>query len=137
MTSPLEYRQTVKYPLKMPLGLLNFSTALVLSLALIAPKMTAVLTSLLPGYSIVVLCTGNAIERILIDSNGQPVTVETTDHAPCVTQDPVQISTPVILDWVTLTRTYARAFIVISNPSPTQPAILTRPLPQGPPILLI
>ena len=111
--------------------------ALLLCIALVAPKMTGLLTSVLPGFSVVVLCTGTAIERVLIGPAGKPVEIETTDHSPCVATDPDHKRQPLNAQWVAMARDYRPSFVVISHPSPSQVLTYARPPQQAPPILSI
>lgn len=115
----------------------NIFVVVLLSFALVVPKMTAALTTVLPGFSVVVLCTGHAMQRITIGPDGQPVEVEQDDHAPCVIANPEQVDQPTTTDWVALTRSYASSFIAISHPAPKQVLAFRRPPPQAPPTLLI
>lgn len=121
----------------MSYNLQTLVVASILSIALVVPKMTAALTSVLPGFSIAILCTGTAIERIVIGPDGQPVDVKTTEHAPCITAAAEGMRAPVTTDWVALNRSYAISFVVIAHPTPSQDIIYTRPPFQGPPHLSI
>jgi len=105
--------------------------------ALMLPKMMATLTSLLPGFSVVTLCTGNHIERITLGPNGQPVDVEETDHTPCVVADPSQVAHSAPDDWIALTRSYAASFVILTVTPPKPSLSHIRPPSQAPPSRLI
>ncbi|MBU2993510.1 hypothetical protein Q4555_00030 [Octadecabacter sp. 1_MG-2023] len=115
----------------------SFIIVALVFMALVLPKLTATLTSILPGFTTVVLCTGSTIEHIILGPDGQPVSIEETDHQPCTTANPEPTEYPELATWVAMTRSYDASFVIITHPAPNQSPPHVRPLPQGPPVRLI
>lgn len=56
---------------------------LALVTGILAPRMTAVAAQVVPGVEIIVICTGDSLQRIAIDAEGNPIDLGEADQHPC------------------------------------------------------
>lgn len=102
-------------------------------LGIVGPKSSALMAELgLIDARVIVICTGNGLETILLDANGNPVNAEPMRHDPCPLTDATQ--TP---DFAALTAPFASLPALADYPRPAEvdgvQAAAVLPHPRAPP----
>ncbi len=109
---------------------------LCLTLGLIWPKVSAAVVTFLPGVQSYVICTGQEMVTILVDSAGSPIEQSAGESAPCLSADvpPVTVAAPTL--WRQLARDHRDHFVKRDNLSVAR-SVLQRPAPsRAPPVLV-
>ncbi|MEL7214181.1 MAG: hypothetical protein AAGK92_16075 [Pseudomonadota bacterium] len=109
---------------------------LCLTLGMIWPKASAAVVAFLPGVQSYVICTGDEMVTILVDSEGTPIEQSTSDSAPCLSADVPPVATIAPSLWRQLARDHRDRFVKRENLSVAR-SVLQRPAPtRAPPVLV-
>ena len=111
-------------------------TLFVLIVALLLPRISAVVVEFIPGIDTVVLCTGSDYVTITLDGEGSPVEVSETQDSDCLRgfADPI-VQTPETL-WQKLARSYAVDFTRRDHPAPASEVLKTLEPSRAPPVVI-
>lgn len=113
------------------LGLLCLVVAGVL-----APRVSAALTTVMPGFMTVVICTGTQMITLTLGPDGTPVSPQETTSAPCVLSDLAQSAPAQIPAWRALELPHARLFAIKTAPMPPVWDLAHSNPSRAPPVIL-
>lgn len=106
------------------------------ALAILLPKLSAVVLALHPGVTSAVVCTGAGMVTIQLDTTGQPVEVVQDDQGPCVLAAPHDDTAPAFVGWTAAPRSYRAHFVDLSLALRSQAEIGLLPDLRGPPTVI-
>lgn len=115
---------------------LRFLLLQLTALALLLPKLSAVVLALHPGVSSAVVCTGTGMVTIQLDAQGQPVDAVQSDQSPCIMAAPQDSTAPALAVWTAAPRSYRVSFVDRSPSLRSQAEIGLLPDLRGPPALI-
>ncbi|KCV83357.1 hypothetical protein ATO10_01310 [Actibacterium atlanticum] len=105
-------------------------------LGVVAPKISAALIFVMPGFTSVVICTGAEMITLTLAPDGTPIEPQQIGAAPCVLSDLLQAAPAQIPLWRALELPQARLFAIKTSPLARATAF-ARPNPsRAPPVIL-
>lgn len=116
------------------LGMVRTALVLVLVAGVLAPRVSAVLVDILPGFQKVVICTGAGMQVWILDQDGKPVETVELDDDRCLAADGRVLTDAGDAFWHILARDYAFRFSVLQVAFPESADTTTADLIRGPPV---
>jgi hypothetical protein len=111
-------------------------TLLVLIVALLLPRVSAVLVEFLPGVDTVILCTGSDYVTVTLDAEGNPTEVSDAQGSDCLRSLAAEVSLDPSSFWQKLTRDFDVVFARLEHPSPGLDVLHFLKAPRAPPVVI-
>lgn len=114
----------------------NWAAALFLIIALIMPRISAVVVEFIPGVQSMIVCTGDAFVTITLGPNGEPLEVEESADNTCTLSDTAEFTAPITPHWHELARSYLRPFSVQEHSQTARDTLARLEPSRAPPALI-
>lgn len=109
-----------------------------LSLAILLPKLGTALAMALPGgVEVIVICTGDGIQTLRLGPDGQPLSEDTTDEAPCTLGNLLVAEAQMPDHWQVLARRFDVAQALRARAVPLRAFYARRKPARAPPVLTV
>lgn len=95
--------------------LLNIAFCVIVSLGVLAPKVSGALSAVIPGWSFVYICAGNESLVLLLDASGDPVELAQQEMQDCPIPEAGVGFEAQLLYWQHLALSHARVFHISVN----------------------
>ncbi len=115
---------------------LNIAFCVIVSLGILAPKVSGALSAVIPGWSFVYICAGNESLVLLLDANGDPVELAQQEIQDCPIPDAGVGFEPQLLYWQYLALSNARVFHISVNRRLNADSFARIPPKRPPPYLV-
>ncbi|WP_342077077.1 hypothetical protein [Yoonia sp. SS1-5] len=105
-------------------------------IAMLAPRVSALVVDILPGMQKMVICTGDALVVWTIGPDGTPIeAVEVVEH-PCLIGEDAVFAAAASARWMALAQDYQNRFAIVESPAgcPDHP-VAVGPV-RGPPVVV-
>ena len=109
---------------------------LVLIVALLLPRISAVVVEFIPGADVVIICTGSEYVKVSLDEDGAPVEVHETQDSDCLRSLALDVAETPTPAWQTLACDYSFAFSLHEHPAPAGETLKTLEPSRAPPVLI-
>jgi hypothetical protein len=116
--------------------LCNAFALFTLLVALLLPKLSAVIMELHPNIHTAVICAGDRLVVLRFDADMNPIEVEVEDQAECIAADGVMLQADVTPQWRHLDPTYETSFTILTNAHLAHERLREQAHKRGPPTLI-
>lgn len=116
------------------LARLRYLLILLIILGTLAPKVTAVLAEILPGFQTIVICTGTEMMTLRVGPDGVPIETTEAISDTCAMENVAQYDIAPLPYWVSLTHDNTQRFSVIQNAQSPHPIFIIKEPSHAPPV---
>lgn len=108
----------------------------VLIVALLLPRISAVVVEFIPGADTVILCTGSEYVTVTLDAEGNPTEVSETQDSDCLRSLVADLAPSLDPLWQKLSRDLSFAFALHEHPAPAGETLQRLEPSRAPPVLM-
>ena len=107
-----------------------------LVIALLLPRVSAVLIEFIPGVETVVICTGDAYVTVTLGPDGEPIDSEESSDSRCTLSDSIVVADAHKAFWHHLALSHHHPFVIHENHAVSRDALQRLEPSRAPPALI-